>query len=277
MWYWTYLGNIEISLNGWSKYLKVGHFWTLAIEEQFYIFWPLLVYSFRHRNLCIICTGIFLGAFGFRLGLFLLTENISIYPAVFVLTPARMDALAVGSLVALLVRDSTSRAVMNRLANPALFVSGILLFGIFIWKRSFKEFDPFIFTVGYSIISVLFGALIIIVIKLPTDTLLGRVFSNRILMIFGKYSYAFYVFHPLIINFLKKNGFSVNLFPDIVGTHLLGQIIYTLIVAVGSLLVSFLSWYLWESWFLKLKRLFPYNLKGVESYLPYEKFAYFKG
>jgi peptidoglycan/LPS O-acetylase OafA/YrhL len=261
LWYWTYLANINTAVNGWPKFGYIGHFWSLAIEEQFYVFWPFLVYFLKRRNLCIICAGCILVAFGARSALFFLTENP--YPAVFVLTPARMDALAVGALIALLSRSPESRAVLDRWATKVLCIAGITIVGIFIWRKGLRDFDPIIYTIGFTLIAGFFGALLINVTQSPSQGLFAKLFSNNILMFLGRYSYAIYVFHPLVIKLFQKHHFSINLFQHSMGSQLPGQFVYSTFVVGIAIILSLLSWFFWESRFNKLKRMFPYRARAV--------------
>ena len=43
-WYWSYLTNIKIAIEGWPKFYALAHFWSLAVEEQFYFVWPFVVF-----------------------------------------------------------------------------------------------------------------------------------------------------------------------------------------------------------------------------------------
>jgi peptidoglycan/LPS O-acetylase OafA/YrhL len=256
-WYWTYLANVNIAINGWPKFGYIGHYWSLAIEEQFYIFWPLLVFLFKRRSLMMICGSCILMAFGIRLAFCFLSADP--YPATFVLTPARMDALAVGALIALSVRSEATRALMYRWAGKVLMITGILLAGIFLWRRGLRDFDPVVYTIGYSLISGFFGALLILAIESYRDAFLNKIFSSRILMFLGRYSYALYVFHPLVIKLFQKHQFSTKLFPGLAGSQLPGQLVYSTLVVGSAIIISLLSWFLWESRFLRLKRYCAYR------------------
>ena len=48
-WYWSYLANVRIFLNGHWSALYVEHAWSLAIEEQFYLLWPWIVLQSSRR------------------------------------------------------------------------------------------------------------------------------------------------------------------------------------------------------------------------------------
>src|SRR3954466_6828035 len=61
-WLWTYCTNIKIVLDGDWKFatplLDLGHFWSLAVEEHFYLVWPLLVFLLPTRALVKACIGV---------------------------------------------------------------------------------------------------------------------------------------------------------------------------------------------------------------------------
>lgn len=103
-WFWLYGSNFLIARDGWfpTSPFNVNLTWSLAIEEQFYIVWPLIVFLFRGTALRRICVGIIIGSTLFRLGGELAHAGIV---AVYNLTPSRLDTLAFGSWTALAIRD----------------------------------------------------------------------------------------------------------------------------------------------------------------------------
>ena len=57
LWLWTYLTNFKIGSAGWSSVPRAyEHFWSLAVEEQFYLLWPLLVFKLDERRLARLLT-----------------------------------------------------------------------------------------------------------------------------------------------------------------------------------------------------------------------------
>jgi peptidoglycan/LPS O-acetylase OafA/YrhL len=184
------------------------------------------------------------------------------YPlAGYVLTIARMDALAVGALLAIIFRELNRRAILSRWVWPAGVVSGAVLISIFA-KRGFHVTDKLVLTIGFSGLALMFGALIGLSLVVAQDTWLGRLFSNRILGIFGRYSYALYIFHPIVI-FAHQELIGKKALPFLLGSQLpaLGLLIATLTGATLS--IAWCSWHAYESHFLKLKSLFPYRTTEV--------------
>src|SRR5262249_16513822 len=62
LWLWIYCNNVFEFIRG-QAYPIVGHFWSLAVEEQFYLVWPPLVLLLGHRWLPYLCTVCMLSAY----------------------------------------------------------------------------------------------------------------------------------------------------------------------------------------------------------------------
>ena len=238
-------------------HLYLGHFWSLCVEEQFYLIWPLIVFSVRDRvrlrNLCIavccltlvariVCTFVVPQPF--------LTAGL-LYRA----TPLRADALLLGGLVALCMRGPEADKV-RRLGKPALvaFVVGAVL-----WQVLYRHFsaahrvyspdtDAVLTTIGYTLID-LFSAALILAILQPRG-LLFHVFTLKWPRRLGQMSYGFYVFHDMLHavwealpnHYLRHTRWA--------GTAT------TLIALVGTTAVSYLSYRFFETPFLRLKSRF---------------------
>ena len=103
-WAWTYTMNVYQSIeNRWVPY--IGHFWSLAVEEHFYLFWPILVYFVPNKHLVKLCISMILFSFGFRILTAYLDE-----PSIvrYIFTFSRFDALCLGAYMAVKVRLSDS-------------------------------------------------------------------------------------------------------------------------------------------------------------------------
>jgi peptidoglycan/LPS O-acetylase OafA/YrhL len=245
-WMWVYLTNIVIARKGLGAFGFVDHFWSLAIEEHFYVVWPLVVFLLSRRRLIRLTGVLFFLSLGLRIALVLGGTSPD---AIYVLTPLRLDALSVGAFLALVVRRPEG---LRQLARPVWLVgsvSGLGIIAVIIIRHTVYHADPVMQTLGYSLLAVFFGAVLI----LSLTSSLQQVFSSAILRWFGKYSYGMYVWHPIMFIFV----FHTDLARTIRGGSGMVEMVVSVFLALGAMFaVTLLSWHLWESQFLKLKRHF---------------------
>lgn len=247
--------------NGWrlqpltelmGRNISLNHLWSLAIEEQFYLMWPLLVFLARtpRRVMVVAVTGCVL-ALCFRLTLWGVWHNgFTSHFNVF----ARADALLLGGVLALLYRTARWPAVL-RWCRP-VFLAAALLLLVSLLKGGVLPFrSPFwIFAVRYSFVALASGALLAWSLR---GGVFARVCSARLLRFFGKYSYGLYVLHmtflPLLTRLIRPTLLSLtgSKAVAVVGTALL-------VLAIASA-AAWLSFQLYEKRFLRLKRFFEYE------------------
>jgi peptidoglycan/LPS O-acetylase OafA/YrhL len=232
-WLVTYTSNVLITLrNDWSFIFgshSLSHFWSLAVEEQFYFIWPAVVFFASARLLKQVALAAI--ALGFAARTYLLYVKANLLGAL-VFLPCQVDALAMGAFVALLVRED--EALASRLGWPLAALAGAL------WLASCLEMNQLI-TVGMTAFSLMSAGLLLFCLYNPW----GSVFSNRMLRSFGKYSYAIYVLHVIILPFV------IALKPVV------GLALFTGIFVGLSYVGGWTSWHLYEVHFLRLKRFFP--------------------
>jgi peptidoglycan/LPS O-acetylase OafA/YrhL len=257
LWFWTYLINIKMAISGWPAQVDLGHFWSLAIEEQFYVVWPLVVFLANRKTLIRICLFCIALALGLRIALYVWPLGAVIAP--YVLTPARLDALAVGALIAVWARGPKGLKVLHPWIRPAIVAPGILLAAIFLWHRRLAYMEVPMRTVGFTILAVFFGGVLALAVVQPPESRWGRFFSHPALRFMGKYSYGLYVIHHIVIAGLDRRGFQTAVLPTLWGSHLPGLVIFSLVAGSISIFLALLSWYLWESQCLRLKRYFAYR------------------
>jgi peptidoglycan/LPS O-acetylase OafA/YrhL len=246
IWYWTYLANIEIAREGWSAFNAIDHFWSLAVEEQFYLVWPFVLLALGLSGLVHSCIACIIVALVFRVGLVLSDEPLAAY----VLGPARMDALAVGALLALLARNPGGLERWRQPAKWMMSIAGLALLIIFFWRKGLPATDRVVSTIGYTLIAFFSGALLTLVV---TSQRPGQLFSILPLRFLGHYSYGLYVFHhPIIIGFATL-GFVATDLPTFLGSRAPGFMAFVLVTGGLSMLAAMLSWHLYEVRFLRLK------------------------
>ena len=139
-----------------------GHFWSLAVEEQFYFVWPLVVFLLGRGELIKVCVACIIGALSLRIGLVWAGYS----HAAYVLAPARMDALALGALVALLARHPDGLLKWRSYAWSIGGCAGVVLAAMFVWRRGLSIKDVWVITCGCSLLAVFFGAILTLVLDL---------------------------------------------------------------------------------------------------------------
>ena len=172
----------------------LDHFWSLAVEEQFYLFWPLLVFLVRGRRrliaLALALSGI---ALVLRIVMYLHGSSPLL---IFMLTPCRMDTLLLGGLVALVVRGD-SDWIPRRWMLPVALIAAWSLPRTPLWHLG-TDMRDFFFgaTFGYSVIAL--GCVAVLIASLEPESIAHRIFRWSWLRSLGKYSYGIYVLHIFV-------------------------------------------------------------------------------
>jgi peptidoglycan/LPS O-acetylase OafA/YrhL len=254
-WYWAYMVNILSSLHPYAPSVaRTGHLWSLAVEEQFYVLWPVVVLLLDLRRLRRVCIAAIVAAPILRAVLLFQLDLDGLW--VYTLLPTRIDALMVGALLAIAARDAETMALLERwlgrLATFALVVVGAVAFR----EHSFMFRNRDVQLFGYSAICILAGALVAALTWSSRTSWLKRTCESRLLRWFGRYSYAGYVIHfPLM--FLLLGSWTRILGPThLTLTGVAGRLSFTLVSLCASSGLAFLSWYVIERPFLRMKRFF---------------------
>jgi peptidoglycan/LPS O-acetylase OafA/YrhL len=249
LWYWFYLSNFSTAMAGSWGHGILDVTWSLAIEEQFYLLWPWIVYKFDRKRLLQACGLVFATAFITR-GAMTVAGMSPI--AIYVLTPARLDVLAAGAFVALVVAgDGGGRSLYP--AKWIWLVTGAMWLGLMLWRGSADNMDPAIQTIGLSLVAMNLAALLAVVLNLSPSHWISRMFSVGFLRSFGKYSYAIYLAHLPLSALLRDSLYGPNQFLAISGSKLPGQILFYIFSIALIYAVAFASWHLWEKHFLRVR------------------------
>ena len=257
MWFWIHLSNWKLAFGEDGG--RLSHFWSLAIEEQFYLFWPLVVFFAGRRRLPYVCLALIGISFGLRC--FYAHNDFGIW-FLYCLTPFRVEPLAVGSLAAVLVRNGRTLAMLrdSRLLAGVAAVGVILLFAVLLTGRSVDFGTPLMATLGFTSFAIIYGCLVLFAYMQSgsPDWLVSQL-RRPVLRAFGKYSYAIYVFHvPLFVMYGR-------FLPARLG------FIFWFLAVVGAIGLSYglalVSWHLVEKHFWGLKRRFSvkFTVPGVEE------------
>jgi peptidoglycan/LPS O-acetylase OafA/YrhL len=254
VWCWTYLTNVRIAMEGWAPFWVLGHFWSLAVEEQFYLVWPFVVFAFRPRVLVRICLVCLVIPLILRIGLALQDH----FTAAYVVTFTRMDALAAGALLATQIRRQQNGEGLFRYRKVTLVASLVILGAMFAHQRSLWPESLLVTTLGLSVITLGAASLMATLLYEGGSRRLSRLFENRSLRLLGKYSYGIYVLHHPLVIFLGQSRLAASEWPTLFGSQMPGQVAMILLGSALSIAAALLSWKLLESPLLELKRYFPY-------------------
>jgi peptidoglycan/LPS O-acetylase OafA/YrhL len=195
IWYVLYLSNWSDIANGALP--GIGHFWSLAVEEQFYLTWPWLVTNVRPVVTAWACIALAILALVARIALHERGAGPGwTYEATF----SRIDALALGALVAVALREPRWRAWLDKLVTPAVAIAAIGVCGVIAKTHGLDRRQSFVELYAYSLLAVLFAAWIA---RLVTTSSKSRWLASAPLRAAGRYSYAAYVLHfPLKVGLL---------------------------------------------------------------------------
>jgi peptidoglycan/LPS O-acetylase OafA/YrhL len=249
-WHWLYLQNFQLARDGWPEHLALGHLWSLAVEEQFYLLWPLVVFASSRRGLTMACLVIVAASPLIRIALHLQGNAVAAYA----LMPARMDTLAFGALLAILARQPSGLVRVQRWLKPAGWGAAFALLPIAARHRGLYSEGLLVQAVGYSLLAVAFSAMAASAVTAAPASRTHRLLAAPILVFFGKYSYGIYVLHQPLLDCLARIGFSARVVPSVFGSGLPGLLLFSVVGGIASVGLALLSWHLLEQPFLRLKR-----------------------
>lgn len=250
-WLWTYSANIFVALKGSFESLPVfSHFWSLAVEEQFYMVWPLVVFFCSGPRLKQVAIIVAAGALVLRFSMILASVN---DVAVYALTPGRLDALAMGALLSIVVRDDPRTHRLGRIANLTFVISATFIVLSFILTRWVPSARPSLHEIRQTAFAGCFCSILLYSISGPR--FVRQFFRSHTMTFFGKYSYGLYVFHFLFCYFLLRYR-TEFVVARLVGSHTLAIFIQAAVGIGVAVIISLLSYNLFEKHFLKLKAKF---------------------
>jgi peptidoglycan/LPS O-acetylase OafA/YrhL len=241
---------------GSPMHLYIGHFWSLCVEEQFYLVWPLVVYSVRKREtLMRICIAVILAAPIFRWYLTTVLSSQTLgMELLYRSTPTRIDALLIGGLIALCLRGP-EKQWLHRSKHALLCISATLfvlvyLLAVKIYKLPYQgSATNWVGIYGFTLIDIFAAALILETIH--PGGWWTRLLSRKGLRNFGVISYGFYVYHDLLHDLYS---YIANRFFRPYASWL------TIVLAFfASCLIAWLSYRVLESPMLKLKDRFTHQ------------------
>jgi peptidoglycan/LPS O-acetylase OafA/YrhL len=254
-WAWLYGVNIYIAERGDWSFSYINHFWSLSVEEHFYLFWPLVVFFLarRPRGLIAVSLAIALCAMLARLIGSLMGLS---WWTTYTLTPFRLDGLALGGFLAITARQPGGLEWLARLLPLVMTTVVTLLAGTFFWTRLISPGElELLLPIRAALILMLLACLLVWAVIAPVRSTTSRFFCSRAMAFLGTYSYGLYVYHHFISYYLDVSRTDLKL-ATWLGSHSAAVALQATLGAAASLLLAYLSYELFEKRFLLLKRRF---------------------
>ena len=257
-WFWLYGANLLTAWHGWPD-RPVAHLWSLAIEEQFYLVWPFLIYLLSRQRLLYVLPIIITGVSVLRY--WQLSHGVGAFE-IYTLTWNRLDTLALGAWLAVIAREPRLWARLRRHEGSlALFLALTLFF--FGWSARGLEY-PHWSTLGHTLNYLAIAGLSMILVsraaaKSGSGSFLDRQLSRPGLVKLGAYSYGMYLFHLPVDCISRWLGLHPMLQPPIWGSTIPYAMLYILGNSIVAFLCACISWHLFEKHCLRIKDLFRYR------------------
>jgi peptidoglycan/LPS O-acetylase OafA/YrhL len=239
---WTYMTNVRMSwLNEWN-FGPLDHFWSLAVEEHFYLVWPFVVFFLSNKSLLRLSIAIITVVGIARM---IASTQPQFDVAVNVLTVFRCDSLSFGALLAVILTSAVEPKRIETVSRWTLPPLILILIGITVIGKRLG-------TLPSSLCPAFWMITLAILLSRPTTHWMSKLARFGFLTWLGKYSYGMYVVQlPLVSLFTTRmvTGFFSSVFPN----PLIVFLAYILFMFLVTMLLGYLSFHLLEKHFLKLK------------------------
>jgi len=246
-WFILYLQNIHYAILG--DFSFGAHLWTLAVEEQFYVFWPLFIFFISDKLLWP--TMVLTMVLGVVSRLVFIGFDLTHFQAS-MLTPSHLDTLGAGGVLAILYAQRGKLSGQYSRTLRLCFLAGLsLLFVVLTTKLAgFPSTTEFIFgELGAGLVFMWVIGNAAIGFRGP----LGWVLDRSLLQYLGKISYGLYVYHwfvpKIALTFAERTGVVLP------ASEWLQFMLYSTI----SIFIAMVSWHVMEQPILALKKKFSYQ------------------
>jgi peptidoglycan/LPS O-acetylase OafA/YrhL len=221
----TYVTNWFLIVSDQSYFAAVErppvfqHLWSLAIEEQFYLVWPVIVLGlltvFRRRALPIAAV-ITAAAIASLVWMAVLFEPAVDPSRVYYGTDTRASGLLLGAALAMLWKPGHEWRGDDEIKTVTLDLAGLTSLAVIAWCLwSIEEMDAFLYQGGFAVLSV--ATCVAIAASVHPGTVLGRLLGVPALVWVGKRSYSLYLWHwPIFVYTRPEIDQPLTTYPTLV-------------------------------------------------------------
>jgi peptidoglycan/LPS O-acetylase OafA/YrhL len=247
-WFWLYLENWLFIFRHPEQSTFLNHFWSLAVEEQFYIFWPWVVlFAGNSKKLLKIIIVLLLFVIVSRtVAGYLLAGKINFES---LHKFSRIDGICIGSALAVYLHRNSRFPLPLAIRILAGLVAAHLLYFI---SGCFLHIDDNYFPVlGYTSFSILFALIIAVLV---TNKGIGEFVNqkSRMLSFVGKISYGLYIYHwPIYLLFAAQLRLYIT--DTVYISDSSATVITGVMLILASVLLSTISYFSLEKYFLSIK------------------------
>jgi peptidoglycan/LPS O-acetylase OafA/YrhL len=249
-WHVFYLSNVGVMLHS-AAFGHSTHFWTLAVEEQFYLIWPFLILLLPRRLMLPALVGVIAAAPVFRFSVAVLPVP---YLAREVLLPACLDGLAAGALLAWLQRQPELADATRRITRAGLLL-GVPAFAMLVMLGDTTRLTGAFWVVGLRTVIAAVSIWAIDRASRGLPGAAGAILGSAPIVYIGQISYGLYVWHHFVPEVLAHTGMPL---PS-------GIWLRCGALSLVSLAIASASYHAFERPLLRLKKYFPYALPGAPA------------
>jgi peptidoglycan/LPS O-acetylase OafA/YrhL len=255
-WLWSYLTNVYLGPRTDFSLPYVSHFWSLAIEEHFYLVWPFVIGALAVPAAMRLSVVLGVAAFALRVACEAFAPD-QLYADV--LTPCRIDALCAGAWFALAARHGNGLTRSRTLGVVGL--AGGLVVALTLWHMVDEWGSVVVLPLRSTALAVCFGAVIYAATYHAGLDALKAALRMGWLRHLGRYSYGLYVFHGVVAYAMHRYG-AAEQFAAITPAPPVNSVLMVATGVAVSYAIAMASYHGFEQPFLALKSRFPSSISA---------------
>lgn len=250
-WHLTYTGNIAMTYFG-AKLAQATHLWSLCVEEQFYLLWPLVVLYVARRRLAWVAAALVLFSFGYEGAGTLRGHS---FEETHLVLQGCMDALGLGALLAIAMHKD---AGVGRSAETFSFYCALIGAPLFFFAQGFRfqvglaATEQLAYRLPGDIGMALISTSLVFLATQKGPSVVRGVLELPPVRFMGRISYGIYLYHLFLIAIGRELALRYGIAVPPRGLSMF------LLYSAISILVATLSWYAIEAPINRQKRRFPY-------------------